>query len=549
MEGMRTGEALVEKLPALAGAHLADPRFTARGGIVDGADFDTSLAKDRPAVPGDLAPDALDGDCGGQVEAKAGEGFGGDGITNPDPREVSAKLMAREGDPAKAEDLNVLAAAWIQFQTHGWFSRDDGDEQDSEDAPDIESDDTRGRAVRRAPDRAKVGGGGEGAPAWRKRRMRSLRDRRRRLWDASQVYGRGRRERDALRTWQGGKLKIGENGLLPLDPRKGVARTGSNDNWWIALSALHHLFVKEHNHICEQLAARHPDFDDAQLYRAARLCVCALIAKIHAEWRAATRPRKAGGGGSPPGWRKAFRARGTVGEKTDHEGVRHTWPEEFASVYRLHPFMLDYYSMRSHEDDHKLATKDLFEVSGKRVRSAINEVGMASAIYSMGTEPPGAPTLHNCPALLRALRRDGGGEALDMVAADISLDRQHGVPRYNDFRELAGLKRLATFAEITPNLTWQRELEDVYKDVDSVDLMAGMLAEPPPEGCSLSETALRLLDAMAPEEVGVPEAYTECGGRHVDETGLADVLLRHHPELGRSLEGVDNAFQPWKRVG
>lgn len=550
---MRNGEALVEKRFAMADARLADPRFTTGDAELGGVNFDAVPpavpAIGHPAAPGDLGPNALDGNCGGQVEVNAGEGFAPDGVMDPDPREVSAMLMAREGEAAKAEGINVLAAAWIQFQTHGWFVKDDGDGQDKEDGPDIEAENP-GYQPERTPDRAKLGGAVEKSPAWRIRRKRkSLKDRRRRSWDAKQVYGRGRRERDALRTWRGGKLKICDNGLLPLDPRKGVARTGSNDNWWIGLSALHHLFVKEHNHICEQLARRHPDFDDAQLYHAARLCVSALMAKFHAEWRAATRRRKAPGRGRQPGWRKAFREGGT-GDETGKEGVRHACPEEFASVYRLHPLMLDYYSMRSHEDDHKLAKKDLFEVSGKRVRDVLSEVGMASAIYSMGTEPPGAPTLHNCPALLRAVRHDGGGgEPLDMVAADISLDRHHGVPRYNDFRELVGLKRLATFAEITPNVTWQRELEDVYKDVDSVDLVAGMLAETPPEGCSLSETALCLVDVMAPGELIVPEVYTEWGGQHVEETRLVDLLLRHHPELAPALQGVDNAFGPWKRVG
>ena len=27
---------------------------------------------------------------------------------------------------------------------------------------------------------------------------------------------------------------------------------------------------------------------------------------------------------------------------------------------------------------------------------------------------------------------------------------------------------------------------------------------------------------------------------------MCTVLLRHYPELGKALAGVDNAFQPWK---
>lgn len=30
---------------------------------------------------------------------------------------------------------------------------------------------------------------------------------------------------------------------------------------------------------------------------------------------------------------------------------------------------------------------------------------------------------------------------------------------------------------------------------------------------------------------------------------MVDVLLRHHPELGPALDGVENAFAPWNDVG
>jgi hypothetical protein len=29
---------------------------------------------------------------------------------------------------------------------------------------------------------------------------------------------------------------------------------------------------------------------------------------------------------------------------------------------------------------------------------------------------------------------------------------------------------------------------------------------------------------------------------------MTDVLLRHHPELSPALEGVENAFAPWRKL-
>jgi hypothetical protein len=35
----------------------------------------------------------------------------------------------------------------------------------------------------------------------------------------------------------------------------------------------------------------------------------------------------------------------------------------------------------------------------------------------------------------------------------------------------------------------------------------------------------------------------------VEETTMLDVLRRHVPALKPALEGVENAFKPWRKVG
>ena len=52
-------------------------------------------------------------------------------LMTPDPRMISRRLMTREKfQPATT--LNVLAAAWIQFQNHDWFSHNNNGENDKE---------------------------------------------------------------------------------------------------------------------------------------------------------------------------------------------------------------------------------------------------------------------------------------------------------------------------------------------------------------------------------------------------------------------------------
>jgi len=45
-----------------------------------------------------------------------------------------------------------------------------------------------------------------------------------------------------------------------------------------------------------------------------------------------------------------------------------------------------------------------------------------------------------------------------------------------------------------------------------------------------------------------PSVYTRAGFDWVKRTTMTDVLLRHFPELGPALEGVNNSFSPWNVV-
>jgi hypothetical protein len=97
----------------------------------------------------------------------------------------------------------------------------------------------------------------------------------------------------------------------------------------------------------------------------------------------------------------------------------------------------------------------------------------------------------------------------------------------------------------------------VYGDVDRVDLMVGLYAEPLPKGFGFSDTAFRIFILMASRRLKsdrffttdyTPEIYTQTGLDWVGNTTMVDVLLRHYPELAPALQGVDNAFAPWARV-
>lgn len=55
-----------------------------------------------------------------------------------------------------------------------------------------------------------------------------------------------------LRTLKDGKLKIGSDGLLPVNA-DGTILSGDVRNIWAGLATLHALFVQEHNAVCDAL--------------------------------------------------------------------------------------------------------------------------------------------------------------------------------------------------------------------------------------------------------------------------------------------------------
>jgi hypothetical protein len=105
------------------------------------------------------------------------------------------------------------------------------------------------------------------------------------------------------------------------------------------------------------------------------------------------------------------------------------------------------------------------------------------------------------------------------------------------------------------------ELADVYgaDGIEKVDLLVGCLCEPLPKGFGFSETAFRVFILMASRRLksdrfiagdGWSEkVYTKEGMEWVQNNSMADVLKRHYPGLAPALEGVQNAFAPWKKVG
>jgi hypothetical protein len=484
-------------------------------------------------------------------------------LLDPNPRLISRRLLTRDRfQPATT--LNLLAAAWIQFEVHDWLGHGT---VDSEPwviplEPTDEWPEHPMKIFRTEPDPSPDPCG---PPTFVNQDTH--------WWDGSQIYGQEPGFATALRCGQLGKLRIDDLGLAPADVEQHVDLSGVAGNFWVGLAILHSLFMREHNAICTRLAAEYPDMSDQELYDKARLVNAALMAKIHTvDWTPAIIAHPTTVLALRTNWYgllgERFDAhfgrltnneviRGIPGSPTDHHGVPYSLTEEFVAVYRMHPLIPDDFVFRSASDNRVLAKHELPDLGVLHVRERLAEVPtMADLFYSFGRSHPGAITLHNYPKHLQHFDR-ADGSLVDLAAIDVLRVRERGVPRYNEFRRLFRLKPASSFEELTDNPAWAEELRQVYGDVERVDLMIGMYAEPKPTGFGFSDTAFRVFILMASRRLESdrfftrdfrPEIYTPAGFDWVNDNTMRTVLLRHFPTLEPALQGVKNPFAPWRPV-
>jgi hypothetical protein len=239
--------------------------------------------------------------------------------------------------------------------------------------------------------------------------------------------------------------------------------------------------------------------------------------------------------------------------------VPYSLTEEFVAVYRLHSLIPDEIEFYSVSTGNLIKTLSFQQVAFDHARKVLDDgTSMADVFYSFGISHPGAIRLHNFPRFLQNLMLPSG-EHLDLGSIDILRDRERGVPRYNLFRKLLHLKPINSFEKLTDNKVWANELREVYEgDIDRVDLLVGMLAEPFPEGFGFGDTAFRIFILMASRRLKSdrfftsdyrPEIYTQAGLDWINRNTFSSVLIRHYPELKAALRQVKNPFAPWNRIG
>jgi peroxidase len=302
--------------------------------------------------------------------------------------------------------------------------------------------------------------------------------------DASNVYGSDSERALALRTNDGtGRLKTSEGNLLPFN-KEGLPNAGGPSdtlffagdvraNEQVGLTALHTLFVREHNRLAETIARDHPDLDGDQIYEKARQIVGAEIQVItYKEFL----PELLGRGAIPP-----YRG-------YDPETNARIANEFSTATYRFGHSMLSPTLLRLDEngseiDAGHLSLRDAFFAPQR----LIDEGGIEPILRGLASQVCQNVDPYIIDDVRNFLFGEPGAGGFDLASLNIQRGRDHGLPSYNDVRVALGLRRAMSFEDVSSDSNIQDRLAAVYDNVDDIDLWIGGLSEDHLQGSHVGE--------------------------------------------------------------
>ncbi len=289
--------------------------------------------------------------------------------------------------------------------------------------------------------------------------------------DASMVYGSDRERAEALRTFEGGKLKNSAGNLLPYNTDGLPNAGGEGDELFLAgdvraneqlgLTALHTLFMREHNYWADKIAADDPNLSDEEIYQKARKI---LNAEIQAITYNEFLPILLG-----PGWIDEY----TGYDETVNAGISN----EFATAaYRVGHTMLPSEILRIDNDGNHLDPITLRNAFFNPDFFKENDIG--SLLKGLASQKAQEVDTHIIDDVRNFLFGPPGAGGFDLASLNIQRGRDHGLPTLNDTREALGLSRYNSFYELTnSDEDLAAKFASVYESVDDVDLWIGGLAE------------------------------------------------------------------------
>ncbi|MET9490516.1 peroxidase family protein [Nocardia sp. NPDC006630] len=411
----------------------------------------------------------------------------------PTPAET-AELFRRTGPTRPAERSSALLPAWSQWFTDGFLHRGND------------------------PDPARIDST--------------------HIVDARPLYGHTEQTSNALRTFEGGRLKsrfIGDAEFPPLLCAGGQVKDefaalvpvrfeqipeanrdtlfalgGDGSNSTIGTQLFSTLFLREHNRIAGIIAGAHAGWDDERVFQTSRNVMIVLLTRVALEnyvnhltpfyFRFGLDPRRTyRGPWIQPNW------------VTVEYSLSYRWHSMLPSEYRIAGTTVPLSDTRT---------------NGKLVQ----ERGLGPLFEDLSTQSAGKLGLFNTDPSL-----------LPIEEASISMSRELKMASYNDYREFAGLQRVTDWRQISSDQAVIAGLRDRYRSVDDIDYYVGQAAEEPAPGALWGRLMGRMFVVAAFSELlnhpllaprlFTPQTFSPEGMRIIESThSFSQIVNRNTPE-------------------
>lgn len=248
-------------------------------------------------------------------------------------------------------------------------------------------------------------------------------------------------------TWDYREARLANHPLLTPERRAYQFATGVEaGNVTLLFSGLTTIFLREHNRLCAELHAAHPDWDDEHLFHTARIINIVVLLRI------------------------------VVEDFVNHLSPTHfrlvvdnSWAEreywyrtsrinaEFNLLYRWHGLMPDSIEVPGSP----IAATEYMHNNEELIKHGVEAIFDAAS-----RQPAGLIGLFNTPEFLMEAEMKG-----------MDKSRGWGIRSYNDYRELYSLGRMKTFEDISSDPRIVAALKGLYGSVDDVEFLVGLLAE------------------------------------------------------------------------
>lgn len=302
--------------------------------------------------------------------------------------------------------------------------------------------------------------------------------------DLASVYGPSLERLKVLRSFKDGLLATGPGNLLILNNARLNNAPQNRKSFFVAgdhrsnehpvLTALHTLFLREHNSIAKELKANFPQWNENRLFETARQINIAQFQKIVLkEWYPAITGRRLP---KYTGFKRKTDPTVSLVFSTAAFRVGHTLVGNM--VNRLGP------------GNKKLPPFTFTEIFFRSV-TVIQNNGIDQFLRGAVNSRAQKIDLLVVDALRNFLFTNvRGEEGLDLIALNLQRSRDHALPSYNRIRAKFLKKRATSFAQITKNKNIISGLQTAYGTVNRVEAWIGMMAEDHAPGSSMGPTLL-----------------------------------------------------------